>query len=124
MDQWHKLYVCFIILSDRQVQHLHGSCPQTSGCVLHKLWRGSLCCVNKGTNTNLSLSLVLRRRICVFIYRMLQKHAVNSRMAGFLLLERDAMVSSVAAPLMINRNPGWSTAWTDPPHRFHVAGKT
>lgn len=41
--------ISFLINFNRQVQHLHGACPQTSGCLLHQLWSGSLRCVNQGT---------------------------------------------------------------------------
>lgn len=34
---------------NREVQTLHGPCPQSSGRDFHKLWGGTHCCVNDGS---------------------------------------------------------------------------
>ena len=130
------LSIAILIILNRQVQHLRGSRPQTSGCLLHKLWRVTLCCANKGTDfTNPSLSLILRRRCwldsqnltklsqCRDNYSRVLWYYVISRMVKFSPLERDATVSSVTTPLLMKWDPDWSPVWTNPPHRSHVAGK-
>lgn len=49
----------FCLIANRQIQHLSGTCPQTSERLRYKLWRVAHCCVNNGTNTDASpLSLI------------------------------------------------------------------
>lgn len=45
-------YLKLLLILNRQVQHPYCTSAQTSGCCLHKLWRSTLCCVNKGTNVS------------------------------------------------------------------------
>lgn len=123
VSSFFPLFFSFLIIFNRQVQHLYGTCPQTSGCLLHELWRGTLCCVNKGTGVTSPFGLALSRMCRFTVYRIWQSCVVISRMARFSLLERDATVSSVTTPLLMNWYPDWSTVWADAPHRSPAAGE-